>query len=238
MKVLICDNNSCAVNQISDFLNNINKLRKISFDITSCSCGEDVIFDDEKFDIAFIEIELSGVDGFTVTKHLQNINPNIMIFIIASTYFHLDDAMSLNVFRYLLKPIDKYRFMKNMTTAIDIYQQSTQNIAVETYNELYSIFTKDILYITIENRKACIITKEGKLRTQNNFEFWKNLINEYEYLVQSHCSFIVNLKNVTSFNKTEIILSADGKNYDHIPISRRFFPSFKASFEKYIGLTV
>lgn len=235
MKVLICDNNVNIVHQIFDYLNNITELRKISFDITSCSCGEDIMYKNEKFDIAFIEIELPSIDGLTVTKHLQTINPNIMIFIVTSTHLYLDDAMNLNVFRYLSKPIDKNRFMKNANTAIDLYQQHTQSIAVETSHELYRLFTKDILYITIEKRKACIITKEGKLRTQNNFDFWKQLTNEYEYLVQSHYSFIVNLKNVISFSKTEITLSADEKNYEHIPISRRFYPSFKESFQGYIG---
>lgn len=238
MKIIICDNDVNIIHQISDYLNSITDLRKISFDITTFSRGEDVIYNNLKFDIAFIKMELPSIDGLTVIKHLQTINPNIMIFIVASSYLYLDDAMNLNVFRYLSKTIDENRFMKNTNTAIDLYQQYTQSIVVETSNKLYSLFTKDILYITIENRKACIITKEGKLRTQNNFGFWKKLINEYEYLVQSHYSFIVNLKNVISFSKTEITLSANGKNYENIPISRRFYTSFKESLLGYIGTKV
>lgn len=234
MKIIICDNNVNIIHQISDYLNIITELRKISFNITSCSCGEDIIHKNEKYDIAFIEIELPGIDGLTVTKHLQNVNPNIMVFIVTSTYLYLDDAMDLNVFRYLSKPIDKNRFIKNINKAIDIYQQETQIIPVETSHEIYSLFTKDILYITIENRKACIITKEGKLRTQNNFDYWKQLTSKYEYLVQSHYSFIVNLRNVVSFSKTEITLTYDEKNCKYVPISRRFYSSFKESFQKYI----
>lgn len=238
MKIIICDDDVNIIKQISSFLNDLTKLRKLKFEISSYTCGDDVKQNNEKFDIAFIDIEMPGISGLTLTKHLQSVNPNIIIFIVTSFHSYLDDAMDLKVFRFLSKPIDKNRFMKNINIAIDVYQKSSQNIAVETYDEFYNIFTRDILYITIENRKACIVTKDGKLKTQNNFDFWKKQLKEYEYFVQPHYSYIVNLKNVTNFSKTEITLSANGEKYEHIPISRRYYSSFKDSFQKYIGVTV
>lgn len=238
MKIIICDDDSEIIQQITGFLDTITKQRKIYFDISSYNCGDDVIQNNEKFDIAFVDIEMPGIGGLTATKHLQDKNPNIIIFIVTSFQSYLDDAMALQVFRFLSKPLDKNRFMRNINLAIDIYQKSTQNIAVETHDKFYNIFTRDILYITIEKRKACVVTKDCKLQTQNNFEFWKKLLDEYDYFAQSHYSYIVNLKNVTNFSKTDITLSANGKNFEHIPISRRFYTSFKDSFQKYIWVTV
>lgn len=238
MKIIICDDDANIIKQITGFLDLITKQKKLKFEITSYICGDDVKKNNEKFDIAFIDIEMPGIGGLSVTKHLQEINPNIIIFIVTSFQSYLDDAMALKVFRFLSKPLDKNRFMKNINMAIDIYQKSTQNIAIETYDEFYNVFTRDILYITIENRKACVITKDRKLKTLNNFDYWKKLMKEYDYFAQSHYSYIVNLKNVTNFTKTEITLSADGKVFEHIPISRRYYSSFKASFQKYIGVTV
>lgn len=238
MKIIICDDDVNIIKQISFFLDTITKKRKLNFEISSYTCSNNVKQKKEKFDIAFIDIEMPGINGLTITKHLQEINPNIIIFIVTSFHAYLDDAMDLKVFRYLSKPLDKNRFMKNIDIAINLYQKSTQNIAVEAYDGFYNVFTRDILYITIENRKACIFTKDKKLQTQNNFDFWKKLLNEYDYFAQSHYSYIVNLKNVINFSKTDITLSANGKNFEHIPISRRFYTSFKNSFQKYIGVTV
>lgn len=238
MKLLICNNDLNIIEQITDYLNSITELRKISFDISAYSCGKDVLDNNTKFDIAFVEMAHPCIDGLSVTKHLQNINPNVIIFIVASSYLYLDDAMGIGIFRYLSKPIEKDRFINNINAAIDRYQQTTQSIVVETTNKLYKLCTKDILYITIENRKACIITKEGKIRTQNNFEYWKQQINDYEYLVQPHNSYIVNLDNVISFSKTEITLSDNEKRCENIPISRRFYTSFKDAFLGYTGTAV
>ncbi|MCH5296707.1 MAG: response regulator transcription factor [Ruminococcus sp.] len=238
MKIIICDDDSNIIKQITNFLDAVTKQRNLFFDITSYTCGDDVKHNNEKFDIAFVDIEMPGIGGLSVTKYLQEKNPNIIIFIVTSFQSYLDDAMALQVFRFLSKPLDKNRFIKNINMAIDIYQKSTQNIAVKTYDEFYNIFTRDIIYITIEKRKACVVTIDRKLQTLNNFDFWKKLLKEYDYFAQSHYSYIVNLKNVTNFSKTEVTLSARGKKFEHIPISRRYYSSFKDSFQKYIGVTV
>lgn len=238
MKVLICDDEQKIIDEVTELLNKIKKLRNLSFELTSHNCGEDVLKDNGKYDIAFVDIEMPGINGLSVSKHLQKTNSNIIIFIVTSFHAYLDDAMDLNVFRYLSKPLDENRFMKSMNIAIDIYHKSTQYIVAETCDECFHIFTKDILYITIENRKSSIITKDQKLVTRKNFDYWKKQLAEYDYFAQPHYSFIVNLKNVTHFSKTNIILSANGKEYQNVPISRRYYSSFKEAFYKYVGVTV
>lgn len=54
---------------------------------------------------------MPGVNGLSVTKHLQTLNPNIIVFIVTSFQGYLDDAMDLKVFRFLSKPIDENRFL-------------------------------------------------------------------------------------------------------------------------------
>ncbi len=80
-----------------------------------------------KTDFAFIDIEMPGVNGLSVTKHLQTLNPNIIVFFIVTSFQgYLDDAMDLKVFRFLSKPIDENRFFKSMDVALNLYKQSTE----------------------------------------------------------------------------------------------------------------
>lgn len=150
---------------------------------------------------------MPGVNGLTVTKHLQKINPNIIIFIVTSFQGYLDDAMDLNVFRFLSKPIDENRFFRSMKIALNLYKQSTEKIILDYFDEYHNIFTIDILYLTIENRKTKLVTKTQEFISNKKFDYWKSHLKPYGYFAQSHYSFIVNLKNVTDFNKNEITLS-------------------------------
>lgn len=235
--MLICDDNPKIITQIKKYLMEISKQTRYKFDFICFINGNDISTEQIKADFAFIDIEMPGVNGLTVTKHLQKINPNIIIFIVTSFQGYLDDAMDLNVFRFLSKPIDKNRFFKSMDVALNLYHQSTETIILDYFDECHNIFTIDILYLTIENRKTKIITKNNEYISNKKFDYWKNYLKSYDYFAQSHYSFIVNLKNVTDFDKNEITLSVDSKKVK-VPVSRSFYASFKKSFYEYMGGTI
>ncbi len=237
MKVLICDDDSKIISQIQNYLLEISKRSTYKFDCLCFTNGDNILSKQIKIDIAFIDIEMPGVNGLTVTKHLQAINPNIIIFIVTSFQGYLDDAMDLKVFRFLSKPIDENRFYKSMNIALNLYHQSTEKIILDYFDECHNIFTVDILYLTIENRKTKIITKNDEYISNKKFDYWKRHLKSYDYFAQSHYSFIVNLKNVTDFNKNEITLSF-GSQKVKVPISRSFYISFKKAFYEYMGGTI
>lgn len=236
MKVLICDDNPKIITQIKKYLKEISKQTRYKFDFICFINGNDISTEQIKADFAFIDIEMPGVNGLTVTKHLQTLNPNIIVFIVTSFQGYLDDAMDLNVFRFLSKPIDKNRFFKSMDVALNLYHQSTETIILDYFDECHNIFTIDILYLTIENRKTKLVTKTQEFISNKKFDYWKKQLSKYEYFVQSHYSYIVNLKNVTDFNKNEITLSFNSKKAT-VPISRSFYASFKKAFYEYMGGT-
>ena len=236
MKVLICDDNPKIITQIKKYLMEISKQTRYKFDFICFINGNDISTEQIKADFAFIDIEMPGVNGLSVTKHLQKINPNIIIFIVTSFQGYLDDAMDLNVFRFLSKPIDKNRFFKSMDVALNLYHQSTETIILDYFDECHNIFTIDILYLTIENRKTKLVTKTQEFISNKKFDYWKKQLSKYEYFAQSHYSYIVNLKNVTDFNKNEITLSFNSKKAT-VPISRSFYASFKKAFYEYMGGT-
>ena len=150
---------------------------------------------------------------------------------------YLDDAMDLKVFRFLSKPIDENRFFKSMDVALNLYKQSTEKIILDYFDECHNIFTIDILYLTIENRKTKLVTKTQEFISNKKFDYWKNRLKSYGYFAQSHYSYIINLKNVTDFNKNEITLSFNSKKTT-VPISRSFYASFKKAFYEYMGGTI
>lgn len=237
MNVLICDDDYKIVTQIKKYLLEISKNLTYKFNFTCFSNGDDILTKQIKIDFAFIDIEMPGVNGFTVTKHLQAINSNIIIFIVTSYHSYLDDAMDLKVFRFLSKPLDKNRFFKSMDIALHLYHQSTEKIILDENGKCHTIFTNDILYLTIDSRKTKIITKNGNYISSEKFDDWKKRLKTYNYFAQSHYSFIVNLKNVTDFDKKEITLSFEtGKA--KVPISRGFYVSFKKAFYEYMGGTI
>lgn len=234
--MLICDDNPKIITQIKKYLMEISKQTRYKFDFICFINGNDISTEQIKADFAFLDIEMPGVNGLSVTKHLQTLNPNIIVFIVTSFQGYLDDAMDLKVFRFLSKPIDENRFFRSIEIALNLYKQSTEKIILDYFDECHNIFTIDILYLTIENRKTKLVTKTQEFISNKKFDYWKKQLSKYEYFAQSHYSYIVNLKNVTDFNKNEITLSFNSKKAT-VPISRSFYVSFKKAFYEYMGGT-
>lgn len=180
-------------------------------------------------------IEMPQVNGLTLAAHLKAFNSNIIIFIITSHESYLDDAMDLDVFRYLSKPIDNDRFFRALNTAINYYHSNTQIITLEYYDEYYSVFTSDIVYITTEERKAVIITRQKKYYTNKKLSCWKEKLKDYDYFAQPHYSYLVNLRYVSDFNKTQLNIKVDLKT-ETLPISQRNYSNFKKAYFAYIGV--
>ena len=235
MNVLICDDDLKIVQQIKNFLLKLSKQSTYNFDITCFSNGDSILDKQIKTDFAFIDIEMPGVNGLTVTKHLQKINPNIIIFIVTSFQGYLDDAMDLNVFRFLSKPIDENRFFRSMKIALNLYKQSTEKIILDYFDECHNIFTIDILYLTIENRKTKLVTKTQEFISNKKFDYWKSHLKPYGYFAQSHYSYLVNLRHVSDFNKTELNINVDLRS-ETLPISQRNYSNFKKAYFAYIGV--
>lgn len=234
MKILICDDDTYVIKKIQKNLDLFSLEHEISFDVNAFSDSAKVLTEKVKYDIAFIDIEMPKITGLKLTSHLKKNNKNIIVFIVTSYECYLDDAMDLEVFRYLSKPIDDKRFFRSLKAAIDKYHTNTQVVTLESMDKCYSLFTNDIIYITIENKKAVIITRQKKYLTNQRIGYWKTKLQDINYIVQIHYSFLVNMNYITNFDKTELHIKSDNQNFT-LPISQRKYSEFKKRYFKYIG---
>lgn len=235
LKILICDDDIKIIDEIQEYLNTYSQKHKILFETNAFNSSTAAAKSSYAYDMAFIDIEMPSVNGLTLASLLKEKNKNIIIFIVTSFGCYLDDAMDLDVFRYLTKPIDSNRFYRALKTALERYHSDTQVIALEDYDECYTVFTKDILYITTENKRAVIVTKQGKYLSNQRISYWKDKLKDIDYLVQTHYSYIVNMRYIGNFNKKDLCIEADNQKFT-LPISQRKYSDFKKAYFAYIGV--
>ena len=82
--------------------------------------------------MAFLGMEVPGINGVRIGRTLKGQNPYIKIFIIAARPDYLDEAMGIQAFRYLTKPIDKKRLFRNLRDAVDQHKAETQTYSIAT----------------------------------------------------------------------------------------------------------
>lgn len=164
-----------------------------------------------KFDILFLDIELSDGLGLDILDHVQ-FNGHV-IFTTAYENYALD-AIKLSAFDYLLKPIsikelkETIERLKKRTTEfnydqLDILNGNTTKLALADLEGINIVEIKDIIRCESEKNYTSFYLVNGKKlvisRTMGEFE----AVLAKNGLMRIQKSHIVNLKFVAKFIKTD-----------------------------------
>lgn len=145
MRILICDDDTLILEHIYKLLKYYFESAHLKMpEIISYSNGESLLMDKGSKDIVFLDIEMPGMNGIYVGNELKSQNRNVIIFVVTSYSEYLDEAMRFHVFRYLSKPLNKQRFLRNLKDALTYYNTMTQIIPIETMME-FILFPLPIL---------------------------------------------------------------------------------------------
>lgn len=179
----------------------------------------------EYFDIAFLDVEIDDINGIDIGKALKKTNQNIVIFIVTAYEKYMDEAMDLNVLRFLQKPVDTQRLYGGLQKAIDSIDNSLLSVPLKDDDGVVNMYVNDIMYVEIAERKTKVVTKDNIYFSKNNMGYWrKSLVASF--FCEPHKSFIVNIKYITRCCKDTVIL----KNGDKIPVSSRRQTEFQKHF--------
>lgn len=235
MQIAVVDDDKKILDEIKKYITEFMTEKEQTYELHMFSSGEELVSSALNFDIAFIDIEMKGMNGLVCARYVQDKNENAIILIVTTYHQYLDDAMEINVYRYLSKPIEKERFLNSLTAATNKYFQIAQPIVFNNEDGVMKISSADILYLYIDNRNVTLCTRQGEIETRKNMEWWKKNLNP-QLFSQVHKSYIVNLRYVVGFDKSTVTLQSQGKKHK-VFCSRRFYINFKKEFYAYLKAT-
>lgn len=235
MKIVFCDDEVEITEMLTKYVCEfftMNKLKKPTCLVFSS--GEELITDNPKeVDIAFLDVEMSGISGIYAGEFLKKNNPKAKVIIVTSYSEYLDEAMRFNVFRYLSKPIDKNRLFRNIRDAISQIVDESHPVIIDTTDASFVFESSEVICIESLNKEVLAYTTKGLFITKNKMEYFKDKLISKSFF-QAHRSFIINLKYVRSYDRESILLSFDNNEID-VYLARRKYSEFKKAFVMYLG---
>ena len=183
-------------------------------------------------ELIFLDINLPGRTGLDLLRDMQDLSSKI-IFITAYEEY-LVDALRLSAFDYLLKPVDKTELkeaierlkshmIKKHKSQIEILSsflndESPKRIAINTIDELEIVNIDDIVYLSSDKNYTKFHLAHSEIIASKPLGTYDEmLISSSFYRV--HRSFVVNLNQVKSFKKRDLLLIMS--NGDEVDVSKR-----------------
>lgn len=233
MRVVFCDDNPAVLEQIHGYVAEyFQALGHLMPEFASYESGEAMLAQEGRVDLAFLDVEMPGIDGIQAGAKLRERNPFVTIFIVTGYPDHLDDAMRLQVFRYLSKPIDKERLFNNLEEALSQYYLHSCEYPIVTTDGIAVRHAEEIICVEAIQRKVLIHTLDQVLVSTETMEHWKNTL-ALPCFYSPHRSFIINMRFVNTIGRDKILLKY-GDRHKEAYLARRRFNEFKETFLLYL----
>ncbi len=218
VKIAICDDEEFQRNQI---INLIKKGFEKTDYIESIDCfqsGEEFLSSDrDKYDLVFMDIYMSGINGMETAKQLYSENKRTkIVFCTTSADFGVE-SYDVEAIRYLLKPIEEERFFKVLEFFFKNFAaKKTITVICDRIEE--TIVLDDILWIEALGHKSVIHTTKGNYTTRVSLTEFHKELEPYGFMKPVRYALVSVSEIVGTPNKT-IVLS-DGTEFD-IPKDKR-----------------
>lgn len=224
MKILICDDEKVYLDTLAAQIREYMSERRIPCEITATVDPVKIRESGEWFDLAFLDIQMEGVDGIALAKELRCRNGRMALFFVTNYDEYQDDAMDLQAFRFFEKPFNVTRLYAGLDKAMEYINGAYVDVFLIGEGEQLRVLVDDILYITRLDRKVILVTRDKEYRPSQSYdELCQMLPTLFFYPV--HKSFFVNLHYVNRYAYSELNM-ADGTR---IPIA----PRRQAAFHKF-----
>lgn len=211
IKIAICDDDKNVVAKIEDRLeeNGKENLLRLSIDVFYCGESLEQSYNNgEWYDIIYLDIEMSTMNGIQIAKIIREIDKYVIIIYISSHEEYLIQLFDVEPFRFIKKPIDYELFDRYFKEAYKKIVSSGSYFEYEFKRNSIKILYSNIVYFESRGRCIYIIQKneeEDKFIGKLNYIEEKVQESNNPFL-RIHQSYLVNFHFIKKicFSKIEL----------------------------------
>ena len=234
VRVVFCDDEAEPRKAVRDLVydyfieNNIE-----NFEFAEYSSSEELLENESKVDMAFLDVEMSSISGTQAGAVLKERNPKAIVFIITGYEDYLDETMRYRLFRFYNKPVDRKRLFRGLKDAINQYNNENFTFTIEHKEGVELVDATEIVLVRSSGRKTMIRTTKKEYVSDKGINHWAQVL-DHPFFYRSHRSCIISFRYVRSIERTSILLKA-GKEYFEAYLTADKFTEIKRRYLLYRG---
>ncbi|MFN3316741.1 MAG: LytR/AlgR family response regulator transcription factor, partial [Raineya sp.] len=169
-------------------------------------------------DLVFLDIEMPGHSGLELLDFFDENEVDFSVIFVTAYNHYAIQAFKLSAIDYLLKPIE----IEDLVQAIELFkknkerkqsldalrhnlkQSSSKKIALNSLGNIRFVDTNDILFFQGEGSYTKVFLKNNETITiSKNLKNFENLLAEVPDFFRCHKSYIVNVKHISDYVKSD-----------------------------------
>ncbi|MBQ5969629.1 MAG: response regulator transcription factor [Clostridia bacterium] len=228
MRIAICDDEVISREQLHKRITAYFLEKNMNCSISEFSSGEAFVPFNSQFDLVFMDCRLEDGNGIDFIEKIRQHNAKLFVIFFTNYSEYAIDSIKLDTFRYLLKPVTDEDFKEALDAFVSIYEH-TRKIIVPTRDRLFYLEADEVIYIEADKKYTVIRTTTEQYRSSKPISRFVQEINNFHFF-QTHRSYILNMKYVSSIDKRTIILA----NGEKVLCSSQKYDEFLKNYMSYL----
>lgn len=229
MKIAICDDEICYIQEIRALLTHWAVRHDLSLTLYQYSNGDDLLLalQNTSIDLIILDIIMPLLNGLDTARELRNEGITVpLVFLTSSKDFALE-SYEVKALNYLLKPIDSQKFFSVLDDFLKNLESSSETFTAHTSDGFCKITLNDVDYLEAQNKWVLVYLSDGKVqKIREQFSKCEGIFTPQKGFFKCHRSYIVNLSHVQKFTRSQITTAISST----VPISRNSYPAFKDAY--------
>ncbi|MDE6749955.1 MAG: LytTR family DNA-binding domain-containing protein [Lachnospiraceae bacterium] len=230
LSIAVCDDEVIECCSMAGKIKEIMEEMKIPCIIRQFRSGRELLQASESFDIVFLDIIMSDLDGMKTAQLFRGRAFNKILIFMSSSREFVFDAYDVEAFQYLLKPVDDKK-LKNVLQKVVLKTESRSQefIILSRERQKKKLFLDDIYYFEIRGRMVDVHGAEGIFTYYEQIGVLENKLRDKGFF-RCHKSYLINLRYVDGYNRQDVILD----NGEKIMIAKRRYEEFCREILKFM----
>jgi len=181
-----------------------------------------------KFDIIFLDIEMSEVNGFSAAQIIRKRDAKTAIIFVTRMANYAIKGYEVNALDFMVKPIDYFQFSIKLKKAIKYVElHREKQIKLEVNGDIRWLSASEIKYVEIQNHNLILHLPDEQLKTWCSLKSIAEQLGAEGFAYCNRC-YLVNLRYVTGIDKNDCLL---GK--ERLAVSRYKRKEFLAALARF-----
>lgn len=237
MKIAVCDDDREVCREVFQILKEyFSESKSYSNSLIKVfETGRDMLESEMRFDVIFLDIDMSEMNGIETAKILREWDVDSKIIYLTNYSNYGNYAYQVHAFDYLCKPVNKKVIFDVLNEAIRYSENRNTSCKCffKTHEGNISIEIDEIYYFEYCVRRIEIVCSMGKY-TSTTYSLGQLYEKLYKYNFEMpHKSFIVNMPHIKRIKNFDVFMD----NGDIVPLAQKRAVMFKERFNNFLQST-
>lgn len=232
-QIAIVEDSMQDVGRFNSCLQRFREEKKIELSCVHFASAEEFLESyRSQFEIVFMDIRMSGMDGMKAAHKLREKDQTVILIFLTSLAQYAVQGYEVDALDYILKPLTYAAMEMKLTRAIGRVKRNEQEIVINAGSKTIRIPESSLKYIEVFGHNLQYKTTDDTIRGYGTLkEVEKRLPAEGFFRLNNQT--IVNLRHIQRVNSSTVTVG--DREFD---ISRRWKKDFLEAFHRYCATDV